>query len=184
MFKTSELTNAVQRLTQVEAMNVEAEKANSRAIMSLAVSIAELARTIGQVILAPTNFKIKQISITSEGGISMAIKGVLPGAAGVFTATPKAPDGVTTVALPVGSSVPTWTSSDPTNAPVTASADGLTATVNVAADAVGGDFDLTVTATLPDGTTVITGTATVPILPPPPPPPPPAPASFEIDQQS
>lgn len=89
--------------------------------------------------------------------------GIAAGATGTFLSTPVDAAGNATT-LPAGI-VPTWTSSDPTNAPVVASADGLTVSVTVPATApVGTTFTLSVTATLADGTTP-TGTTPVPFLP-------------------
>lgn len=88
----------------------------------------------------------------------MQILGIAPGAAGVFVESPL-PSGVT---LPSGV-VPVWTSSDPVNAPVTSSLpDGSGCTVTVPATATVPSFVLTVSATLPDGTTP-SANATVPI---------------------
>lgn len=88
----------------------------------------------------------------------MSITGIVPGATGLFAEAPL-PVGTT---LPAGV-VPVWTSSDPANAPVTASADGTTASVAVPAAASAASFNLSVSATLPDGTTP-SGKVTVPIL--------------------
>jgi hypothetical protein len=86
-----------------------------------------------------------------------------PGSTLVFTATPTPAGAV----LPVGV-IPVWTSSDPTNASVSADPTGLIGTVVLSsAIPVGESVTLTVTATLPDGTTP-TGSAsfTVGALPP------------------
>jgi hypothetical protein len=91
-----------------------------------------------------TGFSIKQ-----TGDPDMALTAPDPGATLVFTATPT-PAGS---ALPAGV-VPTWTSSDPTNAPVTADPTGLIGTVILSSSiTVGESVTLTITATLPDGTT-------------------------------
>ena len=72
-----------------------------------------------------------------------------PGNTLQFTATPTPAGSV----LPSGV-VPTWTSSDPTNAPVTVDPTGLIATVVLSTSiTVGESVTLTITATLPDGTT-------------------------------
>jgi hypothetical protein len=91
-----------------------------------------------------TGFTIQQ-----QGDSGMPLTAPDPGATLVFTATPT-PAGS---ALPSGV-VPTWTSSDPTNAPVTADSTGLIGTVILStAITVGESVTLTITATLPDGTT-------------------------------
>ena len=92
----------------------------------------------------------------------MAIKGIAPGSTGTFDAGPVNADGVP-AALPAGV-IPQWSSSDSVNAPVIAAADGLSATVTPPASApTGVQFTLSVTATLPDGTTP-SGSAAVPLL--------------------
>jgi hypothetical protein len=91
-----------------------------------------------------TGFSIQQIEENK-----MALTAPDPGATLVFTATPTPAGSV----LPAGV-VPTWTSSDPTNAPVNADPTGLIGTVVLASGiAVGESVTLTITATLPDGTT-------------------------------
>lgn len=86
------------------------------------------------------NRTITHFRITQEP--HMAITGILPGATGVFVATPLNAAGVP-VALPLPT-VPVWTSSDPL-AVVTATADGLGASVAVDPSAPqGGSFVLTV----------------------------------------
>jgi hypothetical protein len=78
-----------------------------------------------------------------------------PGATLQFTATPTPAGAV----LPSGV-VPTWVSSDTTNVTITTDPTGLIATVVLgAAIPVGESVTLTITATLPDGTTP-TGSAT------------------------
>lgn len=93
------------------------------------------------------------------------VVGIAIGATGTFLATPVDASG-NTVTLPAGI-VPTWTSSDTTNAPVVPSADGLTVTVSVPSTApttlVGTTFTLSLAATLANGT-VVTGTVNVPFL--------------------
>src|SRR6185312_9819939 len=98
-----------------------------------------------------THFRINQEN-------KMAIIGIIPGDTGTFTATPLNKEGAT-VTLPSGT-VPVWTSSDTTNAPVVAAADGLSATITVPASyapAPGTTFNLTVA--MPDGT----ASTTVPV---------------------
>lgn len=100
----------------------------------------------------------------------MAITGIVPGATGTFVERP----------LPAGSVQPTgviaaWTSSDPTNAPVTVAADGITASVAIQNPTPITSFTLTASKTLPDGSVVTSGPVTIPILPPPV-------TSLEIDQ--
>lgn len=110
--------------------------------------------------------KIDHFNIIQTGDSVMPTQqpviGIVAGATGTFSAIPAdAQDNQ--VALPAGI-VPTWTSSDTTNAPVVASADGLSVTITVPADApVGTEFTLSVQATLEDGT-VPTGSTTVPFL--------------------
>lgn len=97
--------------------------------------------------------------------VQSPVVGIVIGATGSFLATPVDAAG-NVVTLPAGI-VPTWTSSDLTNAPVVAAVDGLTATDAVPASApatlVGTTFALSVSATLADGTTG-TGTVSVPFL--------------------
>jgi hypothetical protein len=111
------------------------------------------------------SFSIKQIREPRKGRgyITMAeLKGITQGATATFVATPQDKNG-DPITLPAGI-VPTWTSSDPTGAPVTADADGLTATVTVSdAATAGSTFTLSVSAALANGTTP-TGEADVPVL--------------------
>lgn len=88
--------------------------------------------------------------------------GIKAGSTGVFTATGVDSTGAAQT-LPTGV-IPQWGSSDTVNAPVTASVDGLTVSVIVLATApVGTTFQLSVIATLADGTTP-TGSTAVPFL--------------------
>lgn len=74
------------------------------------------------------------------------------------TLTPDDAAGLDTV-LPAGSSVPSWTPSDPTAITVAPSADGLTCLVTPASPAkLATAVTIAVACTLPDGT-VITGTS-------------------------
>lgn len=103
-----------------------------------------------------------KLIITQLGDSTMTqgtLKGIAPGGTGQFGITPIDSTGNPSQ-LPAGV-VPAWTSSDPTNAPVTASADGLTATVVTTTSYTG--CTLSVTAALPDGT-LPAGTAPVPVL--------------------
>lgn len=111
-----------------------------------------------------TSFEIFQ-------GDYMSIVGIKSGATGVFVAS-TTPAGAV---LPAGV-VPSWVSSDPSSAPVVQTADGLGASVSVLASATITSFDLTISATLPDGTTP-TRTVSVPVLPP-------EVTGFEINQAS
>ncbi len=78
----------------------------------------------------------------------MSLVAIAPGNAPVFAATPT-PEGT----VPGPGLIPSWTTSDTTNAPVTPSADGLSATVNLPESAVvGANFTLTVSLTNADGT--------------------------------
>lgn len=91
---------------------------------------------------------------------------IAPGNSPQFTATPQ-PAGTAPGTAPGPGLIPTWVSSDPTNAPVSVDATGLIATVAIPSTAVvGASFDLTVTLTNADGT-VATGTATFTIVAPP-----------------
>jgi hypothetical protein len=99
--------------------------------------------------------------VQTHEGTNMA-NGIAPGGTGTFTATPIDKNGNPST-LPAGV-VPVWTSSDTTNAPVVAAADGLSATVTIPTSATGGEkITLSVTATLPDGTTP-EGTGTFSVL--------------------
>jgi len=72
---------------------------------------------------------------------------IAPGNSPVYTATPIPSD----ASLATGS-VPTWTSSDTANAPITVDATGLVATVAIPTSAtVGATFVLTINYTNPDG---------------------------------
>lgn len=74
---------------------------------------------------------------------------IAPGFSPQFTATPQPAGNVLNPTQPV----PTWTSSDPTNAPVTADKSGLVATVAIPSTAtVGATFTLTINYTNADGT--------------------------------
>lgn len=84
---------------------------------------------------------------------------IVPGTTAVYTATP----------VPAGATLtkaPTWTSSDPTNAPVTVDTTGLIATMGPAG--VPGTFTLSINYTNADGT-VANGAITDTIVAPPPP---------------
>ncbi len=63
-------------------------------------------------------------------------------------------------AVPAPGDLPTLTSSDPVNAPVTADSTGLVATVNFAANAPAGDYTITCNYTNPDGIVATPGTFT------------------------
>ena len=101
----------------------------------------------------------------------MPITGIVAGATGVFKETPL-PQGAS---IPAGT-IPVWTSSDTTNAPVVPSADGTTCSVTVPATATITTFNLTVANQ--DGS--FATTVAVPVTPAPPP----AQTGFEIDQVS
>lgn len=83
---------------------------------------------------------------------------VMPFAAGATAVIEFVP--VPAGAVPASGDVPTITSSDPTNAPVTADATGLVATVNFAANAPAGDYTITCSYTNPDGVVATPGTFT------------------------
>jgi hypothetical protein len=96
--------------------------------------------------------KITGFVITQQGD-PMALLAIAPGNSPVYTATPT-PAGT----APGAGLVPTWTSSDPLNAPVTADVTGLIGTVAIPATAVVGTvFTLTISLTNADGS-VATGT--------------------------
>jgi hypothetical protein len=94
---------------------------------------------------------------------SMALTPLSPGFSPQFTASPIPAGAVLNSSQPV----PTWTSSDTTNAPVTADSTGLVGTVAIPASAsVGTSFTLTVSYTNLDGT-VASGSASFTIVAPP-----------------
>jgi hypothetical protein len=108
---------------------------------------------------AVAGFVIMQLNLEGE---EMPILGIAPGATGQFSAQP-VDKNQNNDALPAGV-VPVWTSSDTVNTTVTPTADGLGAAVAVSASAPPGTpFTLSISATLPDGTTP-TGTASVPVF--------------------
>ena len=89
---------------------------------------------------------------------------IAPGFSPVFTATPQPAGNVLNPAQPV----PSWTSSDPTNAPVSVDSTGLVATVAVPATAVvGTSFTLSISYTNADGTTATGSFAGMIVAPPP-----------------
>jgi hypothetical protein len=95
---------------------------------------------------------------------TMALTPIAPGFSPKFTASPVPVGAVLNPSQPV----PTWTSSDTTNAPVTADTTGLIGTVAIPASAVvGTSFTLTVSYTNLDGT-VATGSASFTIVAAPP----------------
>jgi hypothetical protein len=111
----------------------------------------------------PTGFSIQQ---SGENMVPLD-----PGQSPQFTATP------TPAGSSLGAVIPTWTSSDTTNAPITVDPTGLIATVALsAAIVVGSSVTLTVSAT--NGTATATGTLTFTIGAPPPA----FPTSFTIAQ--
>ena len=105
---------------------------------------------------------IQRFTIQRTGDTSMGFPAITPGTSAVYTATP-----VPSTAVPA--TPPTWTSSDPVNAPVTADPTGLIGTVNAPATAVPTTFTLTVSYTNADGT-VATGSVTDQVVAAPPPP--------------
>jgi hypothetical protein len=123
-------------------------------------TIAEL-KTISQQLtqLLPEPAEVESFSITQTGAPNMALIAIAPGSSPVFTATP-VPAGT----APGPGLVPTWTSSDTVNAPVTADPTGLIGTVAIPTSAVvGTSFTLTVSLTNADGT-VATGSASFTIV--------------------
>jgi hypothetical protein len=116
------------------------------------------------LLLLPEPAEVDGFTITQTGDSSMPLTAPDPGNTLVFTATPTPAGAV----LPAGV-VPTWTSSDPTLAPVTVDPTGLIGTVVLDPSIpVGESVTLTVTATLPDGTTP-TGSVSFTVGAPPPP---------------
>lgn len=88
---------------------------------------------------------------------------IAPGFSPVYTATP-VPDGT----FPAPGNLPTWTSSDTVNAPITVDATGLVCTVAIPAAAfVGTAFTLTINYVNSDGT-VATGSLSQTIVAAPP----------------
>lgn len=101
---------------------------------------------------------ITHFTITQQGD-PMALLPIAPGFSPVFTATPVPSSSVPNPATP-----PTWTSSDPVNAPVSVDSTGLIVTVNVPASAVvGTSVTLSVSYTNADGT-VATGSISITIV--------------------
>ena len=89
---------------------------------------------------------------------------IAPGFSPVFTATPQPAGNVLNPAQPV----PSWTSSDPTNAPVSVDSTGLVATVAIPSTAVvGTSFTLSISYTNADGTTATGSFAGMIVAPPP-----------------
>jgi|SRR6266850_1333223 len=141
-------------------------------------AVADLGIKIDQLLANDEPTPVR-IIITQGENMPLAgtITGLQPGASDTFFASPVDASG-NADALPAGSSTPSWVSSD-TTVNVVAADDGRSAVVTAAATATpGSSFSLTTSATLPDST-VITGSATVPILAPPPPP---APVAFVLSQ--
>jgi hypothetical protein len=96
--------------------------------------------------------EVKSFEITGEG-MSTSALAIVVGTTRIFDLT-DIPSGSV---LPAGV-IPAWTSSDTANTSLTPSADGLKCAVAVGASApVPGGFNLTVSATLPDGTTPTSG---------------------------
>jgi hypothetical protein len=89
---------------------------------------------------------------------------IAPGFSPQFTATP-----IPAGAFPAPGNVPAWTTSDPTNAPITVDPTGLVATVAIPATAVvGTTVTLSISYTNADST-VATGSTAFTIVAPPPP---------------
>ena len=102
---------------------------------------------------------IASFNVTREGD-PMALPPIVAGSTVVYTATP-----VPSTSVP--STPPTWTSSDPANAPVTADPTGLIGTVVIAAVApVGTSYTVTISYTNADGS-VATGSASDTTVAPP-----------------
>jgi hypothetical protein len=99
--------------------------------------------------ISPPVPEVSGFLIQQTGDSTMAFEAPDPGNTLQFTATPTPAGSV----LPTGV-VPTWTSSDTTNVTITTDPTGLIATVVLGtAIPVGESVTLTITATLPDGTT-------------------------------
>lgn len=120
--------------------------------------------------------EVRSFKINQPGGTIMAnsITGVVAGQSAKFQALP----------LPAGAVVtgqPTWASDNALAVVTVDTADSTGLTVSVAVDqSATGSFNLSLSATNPDGS-VATGTASVPVLPIPPPPPV-AVTGFDVNQ--
>lgn len=113
-----------------------------------------------------SGFTIHQV----EGEKLMPILGIVAGATGVFQETPT-PAGST---IPAGT-IPVWTSSDTTNAPVVATPDGTGCSVSVPAGAPISSFTLSVANQDGSFSTSVTVPVTQPVI---------AQTGFQIDQIS
>lgn len=120
-----------------------------------------LERVLDRITYPPIqSFTITQI----QTGDTMPLLPLAPGFSPQFTATPVPAGVVLNPALPV----PTWTSSDTTNAPVSVDPTGLIATVNIPTNAtVGASITLSVNYTNADGTAA-TGSTSFTIVAAPP----------------
>lgn len=108
--------------------------------------------------------RVTAFTISQIGDSTMALQPLAPGFSPQFTATPVPAGVVLNPALPV----PSWTSSDTVNAPVSVDSTGLIATVAIPATAVvGTSVTLSVAYTNGDSTTA-TGTLTFSIVAAPP----------------
>ena len=120
------------------------------------------------VVSTVVRFEITQLEdgkmkVTKFKTVITSLIGIAPGATGTFVAIPVDANGNQDM-LPAGI-IPTWVSSDPTNAPVVPSADGLSASVSLSPSATPGTpFTLTVSAPLPDGSTPTSGPESIPVL--------------------
>lgn len=93
---------------------------------------------------------------TIQGDSMIALS---PGNSPQFTATP-VPAGSS-----LGSVVPTWTTSDPVNAPISVDVTGLVATCDLSASiAVGASVTLSISATSSDGSQTATGSVTFTVV--------------------
>jgi hypothetical protein len=101
---------------------------------------------------------VTSFTITQNRNSDMALLPIAPGYAPVFTATP-----VPAYNFQPGN-LPTWTSSDTVNAPISVDATGLVATVNIPTTAVvGTNFTLSISFTNADGV-VATGSIALTIV--------------------
>jgi hypothetical protein len=96
--------------------------------------------------------------LTRITGFTAKLESNMPFAAGATAVIDFTPQPAGAVLAP--GDVPTFTSSDPVNAPVTADSTGLVATVNFAAKAPTGSYTITCSYTNPDGTVATPGTYT------------------------
>lgn len=135
----------------------------ARAVCKFARMLLEVIRLLLKVIrlLILHSNRIYGFVITQQGDFPMALLPIAPGYSPEFTATPIPTDAVL-------SSVPTWTTSDETNAPITVDATGLIVTVAIPTTAtVGTSFVLTISYTNADGAVATASTTQIIVAAPP-----------------